>query len=314
MADNCDAQFAEWLGSLPLISRYEKLFLTGCPKSGTTWLKFALDGHPQIVANGEGRYAWRLFPFVQQALNAFNKDQIENAGAAMGIINADEFMMIMRAFSEDLFGKFLAMSGKPPEQVKVLAEKTPQHVLSVGLLRSLHPTCRFINIVRDPRDAASSALFHFFKNNQNGSKEDFVINFITQSWRMHIEAAINAQRELGSGAFLNIRYEDMHRDEANVLRRCLQFIGVDASEEMVRRCGEAGSFEKLSGGRQRGQVDSKSFYRSGTVGDWKNHLEPGLAHRACQPVAALMQHFGYILNPPVEASVLVGNPPILKAA
>jgi hypothetical protein len=61
-------------------------------------------------------------------------------------------------------------------------------------------------------------------------------------------------------------------------------------------------------------VNPKSFYRSGTIGDRKNHIEPGLAHRACQPVQELMQHFGYTLNPPVEVAVLANNPAILKAA
>jgi hypothetical protein len=304
---------AGWINALQLTSRYEKLFLTGCPKSGTTWMKHALNGHPHIVANGEGRYAWRLFPVMQQALNAFNKDQVENAGTPMGLINTGEFVVLMRAMSENLFGKFLATSGKPPQQVKILAEKTPQHVLSVGLFRTLHPTCKFINIVRDPRDAACSALFHLF-NQEKNHKEDYVINFIAQSWRMHIEAAMVAERELGSGAFLNIRYEDVHREESSVLRRCLQFLGLDASNEMVRLCSESGSFEKLSGGRKRGEVNLKSFYRSGMIGDWKNHIEPGLAHRACQPVQELMQHFGYAWNPPVEATVLVSDVPIRKAA
>jgi hypothetical protein len=311
--DNCDAMLASWMDGVRLTSGYEKLFLTGCPKSGTTWLKHALNGHPHIVANGEGRYAWRLFPFIQQALNAFNTDQTDNGGTPMGLINTGEFLVMMRAMSENLFGKFLAAGGKPAEQVKILAEKTPQHVLSVSLLRMLHPTCRFINIVRDPRDAASSALFHLFNKNTN-SKDEYVINFITQSWRMHIEAAIEAEQQLGSDAFLNIRYEDMHREETNVLRACLNFLGVDSSDEMIELCSRSGSFEKLSGGRKRGQANSKSFYRSGTIGDWKNHIEPGLAHRACLAVQPLMQHFGYTLNPPVEASVVMNNPPILKAA
>jgi hypothetical protein len=64
----------------------------------------------------------------------------------------------------------------------------------------------------------------------------------------------------------------------------------------VQSCIQSGSFEKLSGGRKRGQTDSKSFYRSGTVGDWRNHLDPELARRCCFAVKDLMEHFGYAID------------------
>jgi hypothetical protein len=49
----------------------------------------------------------------------------------------------------------------------------------------------------------------------------------------------------------------------------------------------------LSGGRRRGEQDANSFYRSGTVGDWRNHINPDIARRCCVPVSAQMQRFGY---------------------
>jgi hypothetical protein len=44
---------------------------------------------------------------------------------------------MMRAFSEGIFLRYLAASGKPFDSVRVLADKTPQHILSVALLRTL---------------------------------------------------------------------------------------------------------------------------------------------------------------------------------
>ena len=49
----------------------------------------------------------------------------------------------------------------------------------------------------------------------------------------------------------------------------LEFLGVDASERTVQRCVSAASFEKLSGGRSRGQ-EAASFFRTGIAGDWQN--------------------------------------------
>jgi Sulfotransferase domain len=51
--------------------------------------------------------------------------------------------------------------------------------------------------------------------------------------------------------------------------RALKILGGDAGEQIVSRCVRAATFEKLSGGRQRGQ-EATSFYRKGIAGDWKN--------------------------------------------
>lgn len=301
MANISDEQVISWLASIQFMQQFGKLFITGCPKSGTTWLVRALDGHPQIVANGEGRFAWRLFPFLEQALNAFNKDHHGFAGIRLAQISEAEAMLVMRSFSDNLLLRYLMASGKPHERVRVVADKTPQHVLSVKTLRAIYPGGRFINIVRDPRDAATSAMFRLGRNDPD--KEKFVESFITQSWQMHVEAALNAEKQFGTDMFLNIRYEDMHCDEANVLRRCLNLIEVESTDEMVQACSDAGSFERLSGGRKRGQKDSNSFYRSGTTGDWKNHLDPALAARCCTPIEGLMKHFGYVNEPAIEAKL-----------
>ena len=310
MSNTIESQLPQWLGIIQTAARFEKLFITGCPKSGTTWLSTTLNGHPQIVAAGEGRFAWRLFPLIQQAGGIFNTDQKNNGGSEQAYIYDAELQLVMRSFSEGIFLRYLAASGKPMNEVKVLADKTPQHILSVPLLRTLYPTCKFINIVRDPRDAATSALFHLALNDPR-PRDKYVESFITESWKMHVEAAVAAEQQLGSSVVLNVRYEDMHQDDRGVIRRCLRHIGVDCSDASVQSCCQAGSFEKLSGGRKRGQTDSKSFYRSGTVGDWQNHLDPAVARRCCEAVKNLMDRFGYEIAG--DPGVVAGNNTTLAA-
>jgi hypothetical protein len=288
-----DAYLDHWLHSIKVMGGYQKLFLTGCPKSGTTWLVRSLNGHPEIVADGEGRFAWRLFWFLQQAFKKFNEDQKQHGGSVHGLIPDVEQALVMRSFAENVFLRYLRASGKDAAAVRVLADKTPQHVLEFSALRTIYPNCRFINMVRDPRDAATSALFGLGAND-NRSKEEYVNTFITQTWRLHMEAAVNAEKQIGAESFMNVRYEDLHADDATKLRQCLKHAGVNASDEMVARCVAAGKFEKFSGGRKRGETDQNSFNRSGTVGDWKNHLDPGLARACCQPVEGLMLKFGYL--------------------
>ena len=299
---------------LKQMKRYRKLFVTGCAKSGTTWLGLSLNGHRQIVVDGEGRFAWRFYPMLEQAMNLFNQDQINVSGSPRGQINNHDFALLMRASTDKVLHRYLMASGKSPDAVRIVGDKTPQHILSTELLRALYDGCRFINIVRDPRDAATSALFHFAKSDPT-PREKYIENFITGSWGQSVRAAVEAERRLGSDILLNVRFEDMHRDPVPVLRKCLLFLGVDASDAAIESCREAGSFEKLSGGRKRGQTDSNSFYRNGQVGDWKNHIDPELANRCCAPVAELMKQFDYALDTePVEVSLFVSQTGLTPAA
>ena len=50
----------------------------------------------------------------------------------------------------------------------------------------------------------------------------------------------------------------------------MRFLGAKADAETARRCVEKSSFEKWSGGRERGDEDSSIFYRKGVAGDRKN--------------------------------------------
>jgi hypothetical protein len=297
MQDNFEESYQAWLDSMTAMSRYQKLFITGCPKSGTTWLLNLLNGHPNIVAGGEGRFAWRLYSPVQQAVNHFNEDHRTAGGAGEAMVRQEDLSIYLRVMTDSILHRYLLASGKSAGDVRVIADKTPQHVLSYGVLNGLYPDCRFINIVRDPRDAATSALFHLAAGSPQGRSE-YVESFIGTSWRVHVESAIAGERDLGTSRFLNIRYEDLHADEPGTVRRCLTMLGLDASDPAVAKCRASGDFSTRAGGRRRGQTDATSFFRNGQVGDWRNHLAPGLAHRCCVPVAKLMERFGYAMEKP----------------
>ena len=69
--------------------------------------------------------------------------------------------------------------------------------------------------------------------------------------------------------YREVRYEDLLESPEEEVGRLLELLGADASEETARRCVSAASFEKLAGGRSRGQ-EAASFFRKGVAGDWEN--------------------------------------------
>jgi len=77
-----------------------------------------------------------------------------------------------------------------------------------------------------------------------------------------------ARAALG-GNYTEVRYESLLADAPAETARLLRFPGAEAGEGVVRRCVEEASFEKVSGGRRRGEEDPTSMVRKGVSGDWR---------------------------------------------
>jgi hypothetical protein len=145
--------------------------------------------------------------------------------------------------------------------------------------------------VRDPRDVATSAWFHFGRTDGR-SMEEYIRYFITQVWPLNVGTAQQSAAGLAD-RYMEIRYEDLHGRELEYIERICAFLSVDASESSIQACLRSGDFKARSGGRQRGTTDANSFYRSGTAGDWRNHLPVDLAQCCCREIAPLMESCGY---------------------
>jgi len=102
----------------------------------------------------------------------------------------------------------------------------------------------------------------------------------------------------GAGAqhpdrYTEVFYEDLHTAPEATTAKLLQFLGVDDSEASVEACLRAGSFDRLSGGRQRGDEQADAFYRKGTVGDWRNHFDDQCVNVFMQQAGATLTALGY---------------------
>ena len=289
MNPSFDDLFQQWGDGCRAIRGLTRLFVVGAAKSGTTWVMNLLNGHPEIVVRGEGCFTYQLAPMLAQAFGAFNQHQ--KAIDPITHLRDLDLQLVLRTIIDSQFARYVAESDKSLSRLRVVGDKTPQHAVSVPALNQLCPTARFIHIIRDPRDVATSAWFHMGQHDPRPF-EAFVEHFITQVWPINVGHARQAAGALGD-RYMEIRYEDLHGDERRHVEQMLGFLGADASEAAIEACLASGDFTRRSGGRSRGQTDAGSFYRTGTAGDWRNHLPPELVETCCQTVAGLMTACGY---------------------
>ena len=271
----------------------EKLFIVGCGRSGTTWLMNALNGHDEIVVLGEGRFFYQLEPCLIQAFAAFNKAQPspDNTHDATRLRDADVWL-ILRTIIDSQLARYIA-AGRVKPRLKIVGDKTPIHTLTMAKLAAMYPEAKFIHIIRDPRDMATSQWVRYAKNNDPRGINIYTEQQITRIWVTHVQAARQNGAQLGNTRYAEVRYEDLMENEAAEMARLLRFLGADASDSQVARCMEAGSFKKHTGGRKRGEELAGAFYRKGVAGDWVNHLPAEVVLRSCRQIAPLMRSYGY---------------------
>lgn len=291
MNPNVEDLYRSLIDRLAQTASMDKFFVIGCPKSGTTWMENVLHGHRQIVIKGEGGFAWRLGPLIGQALAQFNAHQREHKIPEVTCFQDQEVALLLRCIFETRFEKYIQESGKTRNEVRVVGDKTPQHTVGLKMLATLFPKAKVIHIIRDPRDAATSAWHHFGKSSGQ-TLEAFTENFICQIWALQVGSAIRDSQMFGPNYF-QVHYEQMLEDAPALARKMFDFLGVDTDDETLQTALEAGSFKKRSGGRAQGEADSNSFFRKGVSGDWTNLLPRDWAAKCCDRIAPLMEKAGY---------------------
>lgn len=104
-----------------------------------------------------------------------------------------------------------------------------------------------------------------------------------------------AQRSWLSGGLTEnekvFKYEDLNGpDGLEHFRQLFAHCDIRLPDRVLERLVSDHSFEKLSGGRNKGEEDKKDHLRKGVAGDWKNHFDD-----------AALAHFNAVAGDLVEA-------------
>ncbi|MCG8509160.1 MAG: sulfotransferase [Rhodospirillales bacterium] len=284
---------SDWRDRMHALLRKPIFFVVGCQKSGTTWVQKLLNGHPAVCCHGEGYFGPVLIPVLQQAIQLYNQ---KHKAGDIGNFGMQELQQTAAATMAIAMNRWFADT--PIEQIAAVGEKTPEHALCLPALQQCFPGAKVIHIMRDGRDVCTSGWFH----NQRLGKPSFAQQFptldryvqytATQHWLPYIQKARAFGQERPE-LYHELRYEDLHADAGGVIRAMLEFLQVDASEDAVAACARGGSFEKLSGGRERGSEDNQSFFRKGVVGDWRNHFDDAATAVFQKHAGPMLDELGY---------------------
>ena len=153
--------FARTHGRLCWVFEKRLLFVVGATRWGTAWVQNCLDAHPNVLAKGEGHFSDMLFPLLARAFDGYNTEaeKIGNRmqlaglpGNAAGFTFDDVDHLLATAVGL-IYARWLGDG----DGITCIAEKTPEHVLSLDLLDRMFPEMGVVHVIRDGRDEAVSA-------------------------------------------------------------------------------------------------------------------------------------------------------------
>lgn len=273
-------------------------FIGGSMKSGTTWLQLLLDAHPQVACKGEGHVVNHLAQLLLGSLDRHNQ-KLDHKNRTV-FRELDGFPLYTPEDLSYLVGAALLLAFAktgPGEDLRAIGEKTPDNVRYFEVLHAIFPAAKFLHVVRDGRDCAVSGWFHNLRTNPDWTREKYAslsayAAMFAREWANDIA---HAHRFAAAcpGTCLTVRYEALLDDTDTVLRDVLGFLGVAAEADMVAHCRDAASFERLTAGRARGEESRESFFRNGTQGNWREHLDAAASRAFADAASAWLEQLGY---------------------
>ena len=290
--------YGQWIEEAVKINDRTIFFILGCQKSGTTWVQHLLDAHPNIACAGEGHITDLILPLMKQSFESYEERQRRRPPGFEVMFSPEDLAGVIKILSDRLLAQYLREGGGS-DRILAIGDKTPENAIAMGLLNDMYPVSKFVHVIRDGRDAAVSGWAHVRR--QGGSDQftsfgAYVEYFAEYHWVPYITCAREAGKRFPD-RYLEIRYENLHDNPAQEVQRILDFLEVDMSGEAIARCLEGGSFEKLSGGRTRGEEDTSSFFRKGVVGEWTLEFDEVAIDGFEKYAGELLNELGYKRQP-----------------
>jgi len=267
-----------------------------CPKSGTTWMQRLLGEHPNVHC-AESRLFGRYNEQYSERSTHLPLEEYVHILSKYYRPPCDEARS--EAYFESLLGKLIetiASHAITESGKQIYGEKFTPYLAttdhSINQILTLYPKIRLIHLVRDCRDVIVSGMAHWLHSNpKDPSDWEIPFSYFLDSW-IEIQQSMQEARDRFADV-LEVRYEDMLENPSLQARRVFSFIGATVSDEVIERCVEETTFSKLADGRQAGEEDPSSFYRSGTSGQWPDRLSAHQINRVHIEAGALLRSYGY---------------------
>jgi hypothetical protein len=240
------------------------IFVVGMPRSGTTLVEQILSSHSGVVGAGE-------LPFVGQLVNFVARTSATLGGypACLPSLELENL--------QDLANRYMARLDQIDGRASRVIDKLPGNLLHLGFIALLFPQARVVYCRRDPLDVCLSCYFqNLSKINYSWSLED--LGFCHREY----ERMMAHWRQVLPLRMIEVRYEDLVRQQEGVSRQLVAFCGLEWEDRCEAFYKNTRPVHTASALQVR-----KPMYSS-SIGRWRHYeayLEPLRQALALVPVS-----------------------------
>lgn len=152
---------------------------------------------------------------------------------------------------------------------------SPASLSERGQPHPIAPGVKVVYVSRNAKDACVSAYYHAANPHKLGFPFDaWVKNWMSGlfehgRWSDHV-LAWRAESLANPNQVLWVRYEDLKLNAEKEIRRVAEFLGIDASDEVISKTVHGSGFKQMK------EQAGTAFFRKGAVGDYRRHFSASL--------------------------------------
>jgi len=262
------------------------VFVVGCPRSGTTLVQCILSASAHAFSLPETHFFSYVLPVLGgDPYRALEPADLQSARAALeseaDLPPLPAVWATPHATALDLFIAIVEHYRPDGDATLRAIEKTPRHVLHMDTIRRCFADARFVNVVRDPVDVASSLLGVPFESSRS------VLSH-AQRWTESVLAA----RAFGA---YTVHYETLIHQPESTTRALCDFVDLPFEPAMLEEFGREakrniGRAEPWKGDVAQGVLLNRE-------GVWRQRMSPGQAWLVAQAAHGLRAELGYRQSP-----------------
>lgn len=279
-----------------------RLFVVGCPRSGTTWISYLLEQHPQVAVFEHSKlfhyltglqHWWKTrsggkivnFSSRSPQQDECDADQAPNDNHNR-YLTKPQLFDLCRTVAEGVFAE-VALS-KP--NAHLVVDKTPENSKYARFLLNIFPDAYFLHVIRDPRSVFASMK----SAGRSWARKEFPTHPAdgARFWRRQVERTKRVA-ELTPN-YQQVRYEDFAEDGANQLSKLFEWLNLDADQDLSTRAIENCQIDKM---RDASKMPG-GFFRKGLPDAWREDLNKSEVRLIEYLASDMMQELGYDLMLP----------------
>ena len=216
------------------------IFIVGLPRSGTTVLERLLANHPRVASAGE------LVDFGMQLYWEADTSDIQN----------ERFLSRLPEFDFAQVGRrYLARTQWRARGKPFFIDKQPPNWALAGFIHMALPHARILHLVRDPMDVCFSNWRTFFGDSYAYSYE---LNALAARHRIY-QRVMRHWHATMPGVILDVSYADLVRQPQAVMRRVLEFCGLEFEPKCLDMQANRTPVATLSAAQVREPLHANAF-------------------------------------------------------